>query len=288
MKSRLRLFAYTAIFWICFFELSRILFLGYHFRLSHQLPVGDLVLILTHGIKMDISVTGYILMLLGLLLALTPYSATKVISNVLKYYTVIFLFVFTFLIVADMELYRHWGFRLDDTPLLYLGNPKEVMGSADPWLTLGLVVFWVVFFLTSYKIFRNKVLPSCELIKPGDWKISLVFLFITASLILPVRGSFGQSNMNIGFVYFHKTNTFANHAAINGIWNVKYYLLKSGKAQYDNNFFDQEKTKKYLKGLHSDNGETYKVLNTNRPNVIIIAIESYTSKIIEVLGGVEG
>ncbi|GJM30701.1 MAG: sulfatase [Cyclobacteriaceae bacterium] len=286
MKIRLRLFGLMALFWIAFFEIARGLFLIYHFHLSSQLPVSDILLVLLHGLKMDLSVTGYVLLIPGLLMALPV--PNNIFHNFLKYYTAVLLFTYTFLLVTDMELYRHWGFRLDDTPLLYLSNPKEVVGSSNPWMTLALVIGWLALFGISYWVFSRTVLPVSKLVGKGSLKISLVVLLITASLILPIRGSLGQSNMNAGFVYFHKTNTFANHAAINGIWNVQYYLLKSGKAQYDESFFNRDKTTNYFNDLYSDPGVPPKIFQVDRPNVIILALESYTSKIIEPLGGVPG
>ena len=41
--------------------------------------------------------------------------------------------------VADLELYRAWGFRLDATPLQYIDSPAEMAASAGsaPVLLLG-------------------------------------------------------------------------------------------------------------------------------------------------------
>jgi hypothetical protein len=257
-----------------FFVMARILFLLYHFKLSAELSVTDLALVLLYGLKMDISVTSYLLLLPGLILVLTTYLNNTFIYHFMKYYMMILLSIFIFLVLADVELYRHWGFRLDDTPLLYLANPKEVFGSAEPWLIVGLLIIWFCLVFLCFRLFKARVLPSIKQIKKGNWKISLYFMLITVFLVLPMRGSLGQSNMNVGFVYFHKSNTYANHAAINGIWNVQYYLLKSGKSRYDNNFFDKEKTENYFNDLYRDHGSTRKVLNTTRPNIILIALAS--------------
>ena len=280
-------FAY-GIFWILYFEFARILFLSFHHELSSALPFTDLLLILLHGFKMDLSMSGYLMLIPGLVLAASPYVNASITRKFLKIYTGIFLAIISFLTVSDMELYRHWGFRLDDTPLLYLKNPKEVMGSSDPLVTILLLLLSAAIFFLWWWLFHKFISPILSIEKNGNWKTSLAFMLITPALILPIRGSLGQSNMNIGFVYFHKTNIFANHAAINAIWNVAYALKKTGSSNYPKNFYNSEETEKKFRNLYVDEGEPLKIFRVEKPNIIVIALESYTSKIIESLGGVKG
>ncbi len=288
MISRFKLLVSYAIFWLCFFQVSRVLFLCYHYRLTKSLPFYDWFLIMLHGIKMDLSATGYVLMLPSLLMVFSAKSFNIFLSNFLKYYTATLLFIFSLLVIADLELYRHWGFRMDDTPLLYLRNPKEVMGSSDPWMTVLLIIFWLLFFAGSYWLLIKSVLSRYQVPNQVDIQRSVYFFVLTLILIFPIRGSLGRSNMNTGFVYFHDSNVFANHAAVNVVWNFQYYLFKSGRSNYPDNFFDKPATQKHFVTLYSGRKAGQRILTNKRPNIILLALESYTSKIVGVLGGAEG
>ena len=91
--------------------------------------------------------------------------------------------------------------------------------------------------------------------------------------------------MNSGFVYFHNSNTYANHSAINVVWNFAYAVQKMNKLKYSDSFFDKDKTKQYFEELFPLPDTTAQLIDAKNPNVIIIVLESYSSGLIEVLGG---
>jgi phosphoglycerol transferase MdoB-like AlkP superfamily enzyme len=169
---------------------------------------------------------------------------------------------------------------------MYVG--KEAAGSGDFWQTIFLVVYWLIMFSASlfafYKYFKKRIKSL-----PGtDWKALPAILFATTLFIIPIRGSFGVAPMNSGFVYFHDSKMFANHSAVNVVWNFLYAVQKMNKLKYANNFFDKAKTEQYFDRLLSSSDSTTKLLKMDRPNVIIIVMESFTSGFIEPLGGVPG
>ncbi len=251
------------------------------------MPISDWILVFMYGARLDLSTAGYILIIPGLAIGITAYFNYKIIYHFINIYTFIILLITSLITIADMELYRHWGFRLDSTPLLYLANPKEIAGSANLGILILQTGIWLVMFsLASYiylKIFPKRL----KSFKKYNLKVVILFFFMTATLILPIRGSFGVAPMNVGFVYFHDKNVFANHAAINVVWNAGYSLTKLDKNKASI-FFDQKKADELFAELYHDDGETKKLINTDKPNVLIMIIESFTSKIIEPVGGLSG
>ncbi|MDN5204780.1 sulfatase-like hydrolase/transferase [Fulvivirgaceae bacterium BMA10] len=288
MKLRLVVFGKYLLFWLGLFVFSTLLFLVYHYPLSQSMSPKEWGLSLLYGMRMDMSMTGYLTLIPGLMITFTSFLKGKFLRVFFNIYTITLIIVTIFIIVADLELYRNWGFRMDATPLLYLNRPKEAVGSSDPLTTLMLITMWLVLVALAIYIYKNWIGKDIKRLPRGNWKIALTFLFLTGSLILPIRGSLDKSNMNAGFAYYHNTNVFANHAGINVIWNVGYALKKLRKANYPTNFFDNQETQKLFSYLHEDKGETPVFLNTKRPNVVIVALESFTSKIIEPLGGRKG
>ena len=62
-------------------------------------------------------------------------------------------------------------------------------------------------------------------------------LVITALLFIPIRGSFTVAPMNTGFVYFHNTKAYANHAAINVIWNFFNSVMRGNERLFIRRIF---------------------------------------------------
>ena len=286
MKQRLIILFSGFIAWTFIYLVARGLFMVYHSNLSNELTIPEMLLVFVHGIRMDFSMAGYYSLFPGLLFSLGFFLGGKRIWPIWLGYQAIVLFVTTFIIILDFELYKHWGFRLDATPLMYVG--KEAAGSGDFWQTIFLICYWLVMFSASvfafYKYFKKRIIQ----LPPTDWKALPVILLATALFVIPIRGSFGVAPMNSGFVYFHDKKMFANHAAVNAVWNFLYAVQKMHKLKYADNYFDREATKQIFDDLILVSDTTAKLLNNDTPNIVIIAMESFTSGFIEPLGGLPG
>jgi len=287
MKKRVLLFFAYFLFWFLFFVVCKAFFLIYHFHLTKELSIADIFKVFLYGSRMDLSMTGYLMFLPGLLFIATSYFEGKIIAIILNSYTIIILFAISFLVIADLELYRNWGFRLDTTPLMYLNSPKEASASMNKLVVILLIIFWMIFYASTLYLYFRYIGRKLKTLKRSNWKTSLLFLILTQLLFLPIRGGLKMAPMNIGFVYFHHTNVFANHAAVNVIWNVMYSIT-----EYNNvkayNYFDTSKAERMFNDIYAARGQTHKLLNTNKPNIIVMIMEGFTSKIIEPLEGVKG
>lgn len=283
MQSRIKAFLTYGLFWLLFFIVARNIFLIYHADKTAELSFIDILLANLHGLRLDLSMSGYLMLIPAVFFIVTSFFSGRILDLLLKIYTGIFLFLTSFVVIADLELYKHWEFRLDATPLMYLG--KEAAGSGDPLTTILLAIFWLILFAAFGYSYLKFVSPRIRQIEPSNWKTSLVMLIISGCLIAPIRGTTGVAPINSGTVYFHDSNLFANHAAVNVVWNTSYALNKLNRLKYPAGYFDAEKTKSYFAELYDTNGDTTRIINTERPNIMIIVLESYTFRFIEPLGG---
>lgn len=286
MKQRIVLLLSGFFAWTLFFILARALFLLYHLGLSRELSLSDIFLIFFNGIRMDFSMAGYFSLLCGLMLGILFFLEGKVIWPFWFGYTAVVLFVASFIIVLDFELYKHWGFRLDATPIMYMG--KEAAASGDFWTSVFLILYCLLIFAVSLFLIYKYFKPRFFALPVSTWPVLPVLIVVTALFIIPIRGSFGVAPMNTGFVYFHDKNVFANHAAVNVVWNFAYAVQKMNKLKYSDNYFDKEKTDQYFKELFPPPDSTARLLQVKNPNVIIIMLESYSWGLIEPLGGLPG
>lgn len=250
LKQRFLFFTKYALLWISFFVIARGMFLIYHFDKLTQLSIGDVISIFFYGLKMDISATGYILLIPGIILCASFVLPNSVIRWVLHVYTFIMAFFLSIITVVDFELFKHWGFRFDITPLKYLG--KETTASSEFSTIMLLVIIFIVILSATVSFYNYLTKSHYSKWVKTNWIVSPIFLVVTALLIIPIRGGFGISPMNLGTVFFHKKNAFANHAAVNLFWNFGDSITKKIEDKgYPENLFGASETKKAIDELYS-------------------------------------
>jgi phosphoglycerol transferase MdoB-like AlkP superfamily enzyme len=253
---------------------------------SFQNSIGDLLGTFWHGAKLDISTIGYYLIIPLLLVIPGVYFNGNWFRIFMRWYT-FFLIVFSsIIIVSDANLYSYWGFRMDFTPMLYLKTPEEAMASVS---TLKIILFLFTIALIAslsfytYKRLIDRLFNEFNRIRhivPGI----LFFVFLCCSLILPIRGGFGVAPINAGAVYF-SDKMFLNHTAINAVWNVGYSGFGQRPVKNPYEFGDLSVATGIVDSLTVKKGITEKVLNTSKPDIMIIVLESFSGYLIGQLGG---
>src|SRR4051812_43043296 len=122
MRQRLRLLAYYASFWIVFQLVIRAIFLLYNSQLTSTLTSREIVKVFWSGLRMDLSISGYFIMLTALLLAATVFIQERWLYIILHTISITLIIITSIIAIVDIELYRHWGFRLDTTPFFYIAG----------------------------------------------------------------------------------------------------------------------------------------------------------------------
>lgn len=286
MRERLRIFFYLVCYWLVFMVSVRILFLAYNYDFAQTLTFKEKFLSLLYGFRMDASMAGYFLAFAGLLLSITAFKNSLFISRLLTAVMLLLVVVCSAIVTVDMELYRHWGFRLNTTPFMYIGS--EAMGSIEVWVIIRQILIFLVLSVSSVFIYMRRINPRLEYLSETTPVNGLWMLLISATMFLPIRGSFSVAPMNTGFVYYHNTKPFANHTAVNVIWNFFYSVKSGGKQKYPENFYNAAQTKKLTDSLYVAGDSTIHLIKTSRPNIIVVVIESFTADVIEPLGGMKG
>jgi phosphoglycerol transferase MdoB-like AlkP superfamily enzyme len=286
MKKRITIFFYYLLFWYVLFVLGRALFLIFYFEKSNQLPVNDLLKTFFFGFRLDIAISAYIAILPSLFLTISSFFNNKAVKHFYHFFTLLTLIVCISIISGDLFMYRHWGFRLDATPLFYMTNLKAMTASVSIWTLMGgiiaVIVITSLLFLIYLKIFGSKLNTLQK-----NTKSFFILLPLTLFLFIVLRGGIGVSSLTSSSAYFSK-NQFANHAAINPIWNVGFSISESGDLKRKYVYYSNAEMLKNLAPLRSLSDSTSKLLNTDRPNIILIITESLTAKALEHTGGRKG
>ncbi|MBK7132958.1 MAG: sulfatase-like hydrolase/transferase [Bacteroidales bacterium] len=286
MQKRLIAFGSYAIFWFLFFVFARIFFLAVQFSSTALETVGGIAGAFVHGAKLDISTIGYYLLIPVLIAIPSLYFNSNWYRVFMRWYTYLLIVFSSSIVVADSNLYSYWGFRMDYTPVLYLKTPGEAMASATTseivFSFFAIVVISSV-FIFIYKKFFDKLFGGLERMRL--WPLGIIgLLLFWGALIIPIRGGFGVAPINAGSVYF-SNKMFLNHSAVNAVWNVGTSAFTSKPVKNPYIFGDNAEAAAIVDSLIAVGGDTRKVLNTSRPNIMILALESFSGYVIGPLGG---
>lgn len=287
MKSKLLFLLKYYFFWIFFSLIAKVIFLFYQGNEASVLTMEDYGQIFFRGIRLDLSLGGYIMMLSCLIMAFTPFVKEGIIRRVFSVVTLVLLIVFSVTITVDLELFKSWGYHLDATPLAYLKNPAQAVASTPVWVMIGLFLLATVLVIAGWVLYRWFVLRPFHYKGRAWWQIP-VFLIIGGAMIIPVRGGFNVAPMNSSFVYFHPTSMFANQAAVNPVWNFIYELMHIDKFENNYDFMSAEKAEEIVGDLVKTDSVYPHLLKNQRPNIVFLLLEGFTANAIEVLGGVPG
>ena len=275
------------LYWILFFIAAKIAFLLYHPDLTKTLTGSEILKVFLYGLRMDASFTAYICIFPFLLFLIKSVAVNFHVKKIIRVYTYVLVVIISFLIIADLELYNAWGFRMDATPLQYFKTPKEMAGtvSTAPVLLLAVIFIFIAgIFIFIYKkyfdffagYFNKRV------------TILNVFLsvFLLAFLFVPIRGGIQKIPMNVSDAYF-SDKIFADHAAINLPWNIMFSILNRHNPQNPFEYFPPKKSKELVDSLYATGPKKIpSILSVDKPNIIIIILESFTAKWLGCLGGV--
>jgi len=164
------------------------------------------------------------------------------------------------------------------------------MASVSFWFILLGVLAMLIYAAILYGIFYTVLIREKTPLKIPYQRqyVSLVLLLLTAALFIPIRGGFSVSTMNLSKVYYSQ-NQRMNHAAINPAFSFMY------SATHQNNFdkqyrFMDPKVADDLFAEMLDKPVTAtdsipQILNTQRPNIIFIILESFSTHLMETMGG---
>lgn len=287
MKERLKFFLAAALSWIAFMIFIRFTFSIYQYSQTSLLSFGEIILSFIYGLYHDISITGYILMLTGLILSMSITIPGKKLKLTFQILYGILMFVSLSIAIPNLELFRNWGFHADGTILSYLKTPKEAVASTATSTFILIVGIYIAMFTISFKLFNRFLITRLNAIVPTKLKFLPVMLLVTASMIIPIRGGLGIAPMNVGFVY-HSSNTYANLLSVNPIWNFSYSLKKLNKTKRLKLITDDEAQLRFQDMIDSKIIDQDTLLTRKSPNIVLIVLESFTSAIIEELGGEKG
>ncbi|MHB1178546.1 MAG: LTA synthase family protein [Daejeonella sp.] len=279
------------LFWIIFFFLDRVVFLIYFSDKLRDSRFKEIASAFLYALRLDASMVAYLsaIPLLGYLFLLF-IPKLNFSRSLPKWYVNFFITLFSLISVFNLNLYREWGTKINYRALdLAFNSPKEAMasGSSSPIL-LSFVIFSGL--LISGILVSRSLIDYRRADRGNSLSKKLAGSFLAiALLVLVARSGWQLTPINPSMSYF-STKTVLNHAAVNTEWNLIQDVINN---RYGNDnpykYYSKNDAEKIVNELFvKPPGKSPSILNTSRPNVVLIVVESLTAELIESLGGEKG
>ena len=280
MRCRVSFLLKTYLWTVVVFIIAKVVFMLCCHQ-EHEFGMGDIWDVICHGLTLDLSTALYFLILPFLLVIISLWWTHKVLSKISAIYFAIIAIAFALAFVADTSLYPFWHYKLDATCLQYLASPTEATASVSAGYIFIRLVFLII---TGCLIFLGY--PKFRL-SPSRHRLieTLVALLCIPVIIIGIRGGLHESTTNVGQVYFSQ-NQFLNHAAVNPVFSFLSSFEKTASEIPDYLFMDEEERAQVMEGLYTTESiAPDTLLRTQRPDIIVILMESCGGIFTEDIGG---
>jgi phosphoglycerol transferase MdoB-like AlkP superfamily enzyme len=200
------------------------------------------------------------------------------------------LLIYSLIVLGETGLYGEWKTKLSYKALAYLRNPDEVFNSVSnsvfimlvaTWFSMSVILFWVYRRWFKFGFPASKGKPFALL-----WNVPIWFVL----LFLGIRGGLREIPITTSAAYFSNHNIL-NIVAVNPAYNLMVSTLDAQSFSKENLFksMPEALARQLVDELHqTDCDSTISILKIEKPNIVVILLESWSADLIESLGGEPG
>lgn len=273
------------------FTIQRSLFfVTYYDRLS-KFSFEEKSLIFIKGLRLDLSMSGYFLLItiLMLIIQLVFTHKIRLFDKIINSFTTTLIVIVILFGLIDIGIYNEWGTKLNSRAIEFLIlSPGEAIASSSSspiGITSMLLIIQLLIFIPLYYTFFKYSFQ-----KDFNYIPRIVSILVLAGIgILMMRGGTQLAPINQSAAYFSK-NTIVNHTSLNTEWNLMHSVIENHFSN-DNPyvFLKKEKAQAIIDSLYTYNSDNSNyILKTDKPNIVFIILESFTSDVVEHFGGDKG
>ena len=297
MKKLLFTLLKMLLFLLVLFATIRIVFLVKYWPLVRieEIPFTEILKGFWSALTLDISTACFILALPVICMFISLAVDKETLFAPLRWYFYLMVAVYNLVAFGDIGIYGEWRTKLSYRALMYLENPTEVINTAETEQTLLLIVLWTFFtilfcwFYTKF-VEPQSLAPNREAPVPNKMVLSGSFVLALGFLFLGMRGGLNEIPISSSKVYY-SSHKLANEMSVNPAYYLVENILNSklveSRAHF--NYMDSDSAKKRTVVLHETSCDsTFSILKTDRPNIIVVLLESWSADLIESLGGEPG
>jgi phosphoglycerol transferase MdoB-like AlkP superfamily enzyme len=283
------------LFWLALFLTQRLLFHIHYRKNFSDLDFEAYFPAYFKGISLDLAFVGFAslaLVLVFLLWLLLKGKAQHWVKILLKVLFSVLVLLIVLIHAGEIGAYGDWNHKLSSRVFTHLNNPDEVFRTASfshylvfiGYVAVQLFIAW----LLSKSLFSKLIRYPTENRIPALWSVSTCLLLIPIAFLM-ARGGWGSIPINSA------DGQFSKHQIVNDLCiNSSYYFME--------NMFQSSKVdlEKYLQDINEDEALKLKqeiktdcevfpeFLDTIRPNIVMVVLESWVADAISHSGLIEG
>lgn len=256
-----------------------------------MVPLSEIMASFYHALKLDLSMTAYILVIPLFSYIYWLLNGRKVVElKWLTIYNKILIVFFSIISVVNFNIYREWGSKINAKAVGFaISTPNEALASSASspiGLTLSLLVLLIVI---GFVLQRRVVLRKLDFKASPIWLRGIAVIVLAFLNFLLIRGGLGGSPINQSMAYYSKEQVL-NHAAVNTEWNLISSVLAARMTKTNPYIYlSKQAANTDVKALYIPAKDTtINILTTKRPNVVLVIIESFTADLTKTLGNEDG
>lgn len=285
MKERISYIFRIFLFFVVSFIIQKPLFMLYNkdAAVVSETYFSDCIDVVIHGLQLDVTTATYLIIYPFVLVVISFFYNINIKRFAAPYYIGV-ASVISLIFIADTVIYTFWGFKLNSTALLYTDHPSAIAASVSGvFIITGICA---VILTAALYIYGLCVLTPEHLTQFRHNKAWVsVILPIGLLMFLFIRGGTGESTSNISKAYY-SNRQFLNHSAINPVFNLFYSLSKSKYFSKEFHVFNEAEKNELTNGIFTTESiDNEKVLNIERPNILLIIWEGCPGYFVESTGG---
>ena len=282
------------LFWILIFSLSRIAFVVTNYSLikAEGASLQDLLPVFYHSFELDLSMASYFMVINFIFLSIDIFVKTSFFQRIIHVIQYVFIFIYLSIVIGEIGLYPEWKMKLNSKALEYLKRPSEILESNKTSDTIWQVLLFIILFIISIYLYKYVVRRYIHKDKTVEIKwLSPIIIILTAGFIfIGMRGGLQEIPISQSQSYFSKYD-IVNDISVNTGWNLVYNILKTEKISNSNIFISMDKKDaiEITNELHKiEKDTTVFILNTSKPNIVFLIMESWSADMVYSLGGKKG
>lgn len=237
---------------------------------------------------MNLAAACYLTLPVALLSLIRVFTDKAWPKHAILWWLSIAVFLTCFIHVSDIALFRAWGTKVNHKALSYLVYPEESFAAAGGAHPAQLVVIMLA-QITVMGFLLSRIDHARSFRGAPVWQRSFAPVVIPGLLLLGMRGGVQDYPIDRSWSY-HSVHPVLNLSAMNGVWNVIVLLAEPPVISANPYaYMPQEEAESIFSALHdAGEGGRDSILSIDRPNVMLVMLESWTADVVGVLGGDSG
>jgi phosphoglycerol transferase MdoB-like AlkP superfamily enzyme len=275
-----------------FFNATRLIFLLYYLNIIvvEKIRLTEVLGVFWYSLKLDLATSCYIMIFPFLLLAIQSLWSPRWLNWVNKVYACMIIVGYSLTAAGEMGIYAEWKTKLTYKVIKYLSHPAEIFNSAETRTFYILVLIFLLISAGSIFAYLRFFYQNLERVRKNIYFSMAFILLVPGLLIVGLRGGIQQIPINQSQSYYSDHNIL-NIAAVNNAFNL-YISIFENLQNFNHDpylFMSREAAADRMKKIYQAPADSTRlVLKTNRPNIVLLILESWSADLIENLGGEPG